>query len=283
MNSLATLGSMARAARRFGLGRMFAVVRDLADAALLRLGRPPLKARAEGMELRGFLRHRSFLAHLASGDYELLSREIFLAGLRDADLVADVGAHIGFYTLLAARGAPQARVVAFEPDPYNAAALRVNVERAAAHTVEVLESAVSDDVGQAGFQQSLGTIGGSLVPRTGTGPTRDIKVATTTLDATLGDTSASQLLVKLDVEGAERSALRGARESLSAARAVLAIVELNPIALGQGGSTQEDLLGDLEALGLVVGYLDEGAGAVVPVQGRLQKGNLVARRDWLSQ
>jgi FkbM family methyltransferase len=283
VNSLATLGSMARAARHLGLGRVFALTRDSADAALFRLGWPPLKAQAEGIEIRGFLRHRSFLAHLGGGDYERLSRKVFIEGLEDADLVADVGAHIGFYTLLAARGAPQARVLAFEPDPYNAAALRVNIKRAGAHAVEVMESAASDDVGRAGFQQSLGTIGGSLVRRTGTGPTQDIQVATTTLDAALGDTSDSHLLLKLDVEGAERTALRGARESLSRASAVLAIVELNPIALEQGGSTQEELLGDLEALGLDVQYLDERSQAVVPVDGRLEKGNLVARRAWSGQ
>jgi FkbM family methyltransferase len=279
VSALGALGRLARTARRIGLGSALAAARDGADRALLALGRPPLRVSVDGVELRGFFRHRSFLAHLARGDYELLSRSAFREGLADADLVADVGAHVGFYTLLAAREAPAASVVAFEPDPYNAAALRSNVARAGASGVRVVESAVSDSAGRASFRQALGTIGSSLVPRTGGGPTRDIEVATTTLDAALGGLSGRRLLLKLDVEGAERAALRGGERALRSAAAVVAIVELNPDALAQAGATPAELLGDLRALDLDVGYLDEEAGAVVEAAPGLPKGNLLARRQ----
>lgn len=95
---LRTLGGVSRAARRSGLGPQLGATRDLADRLLIAVGTPPLRATVDGVELRGFLRHRSFLAHLARGDYEPLARETFRQALADADVVADVGAHIGFYS-----------------------------------------------------------------------------------------------------------------------------------------------------------------------------------------
>jgi FkbM family methyltransferase len=278
MTGLRLLGRIARAARRAHLGGAFVVVRDAADGVFLAAGRPPLRVTVDDIELRGFLRHRSFLAHLARGDYEVLSREVFREELGRSDVVADVGAHIGFYSLLAARTAPHATVVAFEPDPYNAAALRINVRRAGAHNVRVVERAVTDRVGRATFRQSRATIGSSLVPRVGFGPTRDIQVDTTTLDSELGDLSGRRLLLKLDVEGAERAALGGASGSLTGAAAVTAIVEVNPRALEQAGTTPHELIADLEAFGLSLRYVDEAANRLRALDSEPEKGNLVGER-----
>lgn len=279
MNGLRMLGRVSRAARRLGIGRLFDAARDLTDRLLVATGTPPLRATVDGLELRGFLRHRSFLAHLARGDFEPLARETFRQGLANADVVADVGAHIGFYSLLAAREAPGAVVFAFEPDPYNAAALRVNVRRAGAHTVKVVERAACDRSGRASFRQNEATTGSSLVRRVvGIGPARDIEVETTTLDTELGDLSGRRLLLKLDVEGAERTVLRGAAETLRSAAAVTAIVELHPHALREAGTTPRELVADLEMLDLDPRYLDEDSQRVSTIGDELRKGNLFGQR-----
>ena len=270
---------MSSGARRLGFGRIFNAVRDALDRLLIATGKPPLRATVDGIELRGFLRHRSFLAHLARGDYEPLMRETFRAGLEDSDVVADVGAHIGLYSLLAAREAPSAEVFAFEPDPYNAAALRTNVRRSGATNVRILERAASDRALRASFRQNEATTGGSLVPRVvGAGPGRTIEVETTTLDTELGDLSDRRLLLKLDVEGAERMVLRGAAVSLRAAVAVTALVELHPHALREAGTTPGELVADLVAFGLAPQYLDEAAHEIVPLDDELRKGNLLGQR-----
>jgi len=279
MSGLRTLGHVSRAARRLGAGPLFGAARNGVDRVLIAIGTPPLRASVDGLELRGFLRHRSFLAELGRGDYEPLARETFRQDLRHADVVADVGAHIGFYSLLAAREAPHASVVAFEPDPYNAAALRANVRRSGAQNVRVIERAVADRARRASFRQNDATTGSSLIPRVvGLGPARDIEVDTTTLDAELGDLTGRRLLLKLDVEGAERLALRGAAGSLRDAAAVTAIVELHPAALHEAGTTPRELVADLETLGLAPRYLDEASYSVIPLDGELRKGNLLGRR-----
>ena len=95
---LSTLGTGARWARGVGLGRLMRAGRDGADAAFLWLGRPPLRTDVDGLPLRGYLRHRSFLAHLASATYEPEYRRLFLRELRPGATVVDAGAHIGTYS-----------------------------------------------------------------------------------------------------------------------------------------------------------------------------------------
>jgi len=275
---LTTLGRIARTARRLGLGDVLAATRDFLDRIPLALGRPPLRTTVAGVPLRGYLRHRSLLAEMARDTYERLPRSAFLDGLDGADIVVDVGAHVGFYTLLAATRNPSARVIAVEPDPYNLAALRANVRRAGVSNVEIVPAAVSDRTGHAPFQQSLGTIGSSLISRDGTGPSRQIEVETTTVDSLVGSTAGRTLLVKLDVEGAELLAVRGAVSAFREAAVVTALLELNPRALEDSGASQDELLRELYDLDLSVMYLDDALAAAVPIEGPLRKGNLLCRR-----
>jgi len=274
--SIRALGRVAAAARRSGLGVLLRLVRDGADRLLLALGRPPLRVTVDGIELRGFLRHRSFLDHLGRGAYEPFARSLFLDALGRADLVLDVGAHVGYYTLLAADTRPETRIVAVEADPYNAAALAANVRRSGAH-VEVVGKAASDTSGRVVFHQNLGTVGSSLVRRPGAGPTREVEVDATTVDALAGEGPLGAVLAKIDVEGAERSVVRGMRETISRAAAVTALVEVNPRALAETGALPSDLVADLAALGLEVSYVDEDAAALVPAE-RAGKGNLFCRK-----
>lgn len=170
-------------------------------------------------------------------------------------------------------------VLAFEADPYNAAALRANVRRSRARNVTIVEHAASDRAGRATFRQNEATTGSSLVPRiVGVGPAREIEVETTTLDTKLGDLSGRRLLLKLDVEGAERMVLSGAAETLRSAAAVTAIVELHPHALREAGTTPRELVADLEALGLDPHYLEEASHGAVAIGDELRKGNLLGQR-----
>src|ERR687890_2276339 len=92
---LSVLGSGARWARRAGLGAALRVVRDGLDRVFLGLRRPPLRAEVDGVSLRGYLRHRSFLAHLATGAYETEYRRAFERALAPGVVVVDGGAHVG--------------------------------------------------------------------------------------------------------------------------------------------------------------------------------------------
>ena len=273
------LGRAARAARAAGFGTPLRVIRDAIDAPVVRAGRPPLRARSNGIEVRGFLRHRSFLAVVArqgAGGYQRLLAEIVRPGMT----VIDGGAHIGIYTLIAARAAgPEGRVLAFEPDPYNLAALRANVRRARAATVEVVPKALADRSGRTTFVQSLGTISSSIADRTDVGPSRTLEVELISIDEALPSAPAA-LVVKLNVEGAEPLVLAGMQRTLAECPEIVLFVELNPAALRAAGSDPAALVGFLEGLGFALQAIDPVDESLRPLPplAELGKGHILCRR-----
>jgi FkbM family methyltransferase len=266
------LGRAAQAARGAGLARPLGLGRDLVDRLLLRLGRPPLAAPVGSRRLRGFLRHRSFLAEVELGDYEPTLRKLILESVGSGTLFVDVGAHVGYYSVLSALAG--ADVIAFEPDPYNYAALVRNVEGL---PVDARPAAVADAVGRAVFHTSASTTGSSLLARRDIPLRNAVEVDTTTVDAIVGGRFDRPVVVKLDVEGAEPLALAGAAEVIRHSESLVVIAEVNPSALATRGYTAEDVVRPLSAGDLEVSFVDRrGALSRLPVES--VKGNLVARR-----
>jgi FkbM family methyltransferase len=283
-SAIGILGSAARLARGAGLGRPLGAIRDGIDAAALRLARPPLRARADGLELRGYLRHRSFLADLERG-YERTAGELLARALVPGSAFVDGGAHIGLWTLHASRRVgPSGRVLAVEPDPYNAHALRANVLRAGCTNVDVIEGALAAGEGEQVLFQAASTISSSLARRSaGITPVRELTVRTTTIDALLGGAGLLEgdVVVKLDLEGAEPLAAEGMRAAVARARTFACLVELNPEALESAGSSPEALVAALRALDLTVALVDEERHLAVPVEelAALRKGDLYCERQ----
>lgn len=277
--AISFLGRAARVARRLRLGGLLAAARDGLDRGFLRLGRPPLRARVRDVEIRGFLRHRSFLAEAVSG-YEDALTELFLRAAEPGAVVVDGGAHIGLHTIMASRRVgPGGRVLAFEPDPYNRAALLSNLERHGCTNVVVSPKALGAEPRRTTLHQSLGTISTSLSVREPKyGPFRQLEVEVTSLDAELADVGSATLVVKLDLEGHEPYALAGMRK-LAGRDALVCIAEVNPEALACAGRSPEDVVAGLRELGLEPRWIDEETGALAPV-GELgsRKGNLYAAR-----
>jgi FkbM family methyltransferase len=257
--------------------------RDILDFAVLRLDIPPLAAEMEGMRWRGFLRHRSFLEGLSSGTYEPLTIKIFRGVAYQADLFVDVGAHIGLYSVLAARtGKPGIQIYSVEADPYNAQALRYNLRKNQSPNTHVIQAAASDVDGSAPMLISRSTIGSSLVVgRRNIGPTSLRDVETIALDTILPSVSVQRLLVKIDVEGAEPSVLDGMAGTIRRASQVAIICEINPSALQAGNHQPVDLFRQLRAFGLGVYFISDVDGGLIAVDESFRaKGNLFGTRNW---
>jgi FkbM family methyltransferase len=191
--------------------------------------------------------------------------------------VVDGGAHVGLYTVLAARGVgPSGFVVALEPDRYNLAALRANVARAGATNVEVVDDALADRAGSAQFYETRSTIGSSLLER-GDAETRTVR--TTSIDLLLAGRTVGALLIKLNIEGAETLALAGARTVLSAVGDIAILLEVNPPLLAAAGVDVSRLVGELESDGFMVEYVDLPSQTGVPLPRPVPKGHLLATRS----
>ncbi len=164
------------------------------------------------------------------GTHEELVQDAMAAQTGAGFTVYDVGAHTGFFTLLASQLAGDGgRVYAFEPRPDNVERLRRNMWVNDARNVEVIAVAASDRDGEAAFVMHESTLEGRLADAT---EDSTATVRTATIDALARDAMAAPDLIKIDVEGAEGAVIRGAARTIDAHRPVL-IIEVHSAEAGR--------------------------------------------------
>jgi FkbM family methyltransferase len=148
------------------------------------------------------------------GSYEWDKRRIFEQSVPDGGVVFDIGANVGFYTLLASQlVGPAGRVFAFEPSPRNLRYLHAHLALNRATNVSVIEAAVWATPGRVQFDSGADHSQGRVSPNQG------LFVPAVVLDDLL---TRGQIplpdLIKMDIEGGELQALKGARSLLTQAR-----------------------------------------------------------------
>jgi FkbM family methyltransferase len=161
----------------------------------------------------------------ASGDSELPVQQTLARHVRPGHVVYDVGANVGFFSVLAARlVGPRGKVYAFEPVPDNATLAVENARRNDFGNVEVIGKAVDRASGRA--QIALARYaGGSMLSTVGrppddTGTTLAVE-AVSLDDFVFRDGAPPPDVVKVDVEGAELGVLEGMRRLLREHRPVV--------------------------------------------------------------
>ncbi len=214
-----------------------------------------LQIRANGLRLAGDARHWQLLDEIQRGAFEPETVRLVRELIRPGAVVVDVGACLGFYTLLAAQLAgPGGVVYAFEPDPRNVRWLHHNLRINHCQNVTVVPSAVSDAPGvRQLFLHQSDPSQSSL--HTTARRARRIPVQTVTLDGVLDGRRVD--LIKLDIEGGELRALKGLRQTITSNPQMRLLVELNPRALGCAQVSESALVSWLEAAGFSMVRLDE--------------------------
>lgn len=151
------------------------------------------------------------------GSYEMETQHHLAKLLRPGQVFYDVGANVGFYTLLGARRVgPAGRVVAFEPVPSNVAALRRHVALNDITNVTVVQAAVGAEPGLARFAMGASNSMGRLA---GDG---EVVVDVVAIDALVASGAVPPpQVIKIDVEGFAGDVLAGAARVLEAERPVL--------------------------------------------------------------
>lgn len=147
------------------------------------------------------------------GTYERELQTLLVRYVRPGDTVLDIGANVGFFTLLLSKlVGPSGHVIAFEPLPRNVLILKRHLELNAVTNVTVVTSALSDRNGPGFFSDGESHAMGSL---SDTG----IPITMVTLDSFLRDsTIQAPVVLKIDVEGAESQVLAGAIHLLQQTR-----------------------------------------------------------------
>lgn len=172
----------------------------------------------------------------------------------------DIGANFGYFSVLLAgmTAGGGGRVIAFEPSPELNGKLRRNLELNALTNVAVEELALSDRAGNLRFviagdeNQGLGHLqqpDEKGQEPGGGGGGRVIEVRTDTLDHYVESNAVTRIdFLKADVEGAECAVLDGGQRTLATLRPAM-LIELNPSALRRAGSSGDEMLRRIRALG----------------------------------
>lgn len=200
-------------------------------------------------------------ADLFAGCFESAELAFVRAHLRPGDVVLDVGANAGLYTVIAARMVGSSgHVFAFEPDDRAVALLRRNIALNGLSNVTVIEAAVSDETGQRQFAAASDIAMSSLAASRRADQQIQLwrTIDTIRLDDALDTYRVERAaFLKIDVEGAEKLVLEGAFELLARAPDRFAIlfeaVELNAEPFGY---TVSELLELVELKGFSVHGFD---------------------------
>ena len=162
---------------------------------------PVLQGPLRGMKwISGSSNHGCWL-----GSYEYHKQRLFDAAITRKSVVWDIGAHVGFYSLVASRNAM--RVIAVEPMAENVRYLERHIRLNRIRNVEVLVAAVGRECGRESFcpgdNRSTGHLASGF-----------FEVDVVTLDSMSVEFGAPDV-IKMDVEGAEYLALQGAERCLA--------------------------------------------------------------------
>ena len=159
------------------------------------------------------------------GTSEIPVQQEIVAYLRAGDVFYDIGANVGFFSLMAARQTgPSGVVCSFEPVTENALAIRQNAALNGLENIRVVDVALGKAPCVAEFLLTEWDGGGTLASSAvrPTDPVLRRKVSVAALDDLIGDWSLPRpSFVKIDVEGAEMEVLEGMERTLDQCMPIL--------------------------------------------------------------
>ena len=188
-------------------------------------------ARILGGPLAGMFLSMPALERLAFalGSYESHNTQYIQEILKKGDVFFDVGANIGYLTMVAAKSVgTEGKVISFEPDPRNHALLTSNIKNNGLENVKIKQLAISDTIGELTFAVFAYSLVSRIADDTVPDDASLITVKATTLDEMVySDGLPKPNVIKVDVEGHEQAVLLGAERLIADARPII-LIELWP-------------------------------------------------------
>lgn len=199
------------------------------------------------------------------GTWEPAETAVLRSELRPGDTFLDVGANVGYYTVIASkRVGPTGRVIAFEPDPTSFAFLKRNVEANGCNNVTLVQKALSHEQGTIKLFLDEKNKGAHKIFQYGESH-RFVEVAAVRLDDYLKGHEGRIDLIKIDTEGAEGAILKGMGETLRRHKNTKLLMEFFPKLLAGFGYDAGEVLAGLQSLGFEIRDVDEHNGRTIPV------------------
>lgn len=179
-------------------------------------------------------------------DWEPFETSLMEKLVKEGDVVLDIGANIGFDTLMLSKLVGKTgKVYAFEPDPKNFSIAKKNISENKINNVVLLNMAVSDKNGQMELYISeLNTAANSMFNEVGS---KSTKVNAVSLDKYFGPDFRADF-IKMDIEGSEGMALKGMTKIINNSKEIILITEYAPLYLNGVGKDINSAKKYLESL-----------------------------------
>jgi len=216
-----------------------------------------------------------------NGIYEPVETELAKSEIKSGDVVLDIGAHVGYYTLIFARlvGA-QGRVYAFEPEPANFAVLKKNVEMNGYANVTLTRKAVSNRNGATKLYLAEEDLGDHRIYDSHD-DRKSVEVEVIRLDDFFQDYTGRVDFIKMDVQGSEAGVIQGMPELLGRSPQVKIVTEFWPFGLTRFGTDPAEFLRLLTPQGRRLYQVNEEQGRIEPADvAELLRVNTVELRNY---
>jgi len=211
-----------------------------------------------------------------TGNHEPNATTLYCQILNKGMTAVDVGAHVGWYTIIASHLVREGgNVLAFEPDPTNACQLAETIKANSLHNVRLYRYALGESNETVELNLATDSSAHSLGRSEVTdgffkggigGAGRTVSVACTTLDDVLeARTDRTVDLVKIDVEGAELLVLRGMRRVIKENSELYIFCDVHENKFPAFGYKADDLYDFLDHCGLRV-FILQADGSVQLLQ-----------------
>jgi FkbM family methyltransferase len=191
------------------------------------------------------------LGLVSKGIYEPDETKLVNTLIKPGDIVIDLGANIGYFTLLFARlVGPNGKVYAFEPHPYSFSLLKKNIEINGYQNIEAIQKAASNQKGFLElYQDPFNNTDHRIYPQDG--KTKQIQIETISLDEYFKELPYVNFM-KIDTQGAEFLILSGMKKLLARSPNIKMLLEFWPYGLKRIGNNAQDLLTIIKEAGFLI-------------------------------
>ena len=199
------------------------------------------------------------------GEWEPYTEELFQNAIKPGYTVLDIGAHHGYFSILAARQAKtEGKVYAIEPAPENFQILKKNIElNQLTNVIPVNKAATDTNVNASFFIAKPNDVQGSLFPTLRTDE-YSVPVECITIDELLDGKSVD--VVKMDIEGAEPFALKGMKKTLANSPNIVLFLEFHGPWLKRAGVEPQEFLDQLNESGFECQLINDGRKLLQPLK-----------------
>jgi len=193
-----------------------------------------------------------------NGAHEKTVTSLVKMEIKKGDTVLDIGAHIGYYTVIFSQlVGPKGKVYSFEPDPRNFLLLQKTVQENNLTNVEIFNNAVSDKNKLVEFFQSTAdSIGNRLVDSVYNESGIKIQINSISIDEFFKNRNDEINFIKLDIQGAEGVAINGLKNILRTNKKIKIMQQWAPSFVSKYDVKPDSHLNFLEELGYNFYVLD---------------------------